>query len=101
MSVVGRSRRSQRPPVNSDLPRSTDIRAPSFPDRGAVDGYIYDVGAEIEPDLTQDTRVLSASAWNGFPTIAADSASGVLDIFHAMDRAVAGTGYHLWKDGKF
>ena len=78
MSVVGRSRRSQRPPVNSDLPRSTDIRAPSFPDRGAVDGYIYDVGAEIDPDLTKDTRVLRASAWLGFPPIAAVSALRIL-----------------------
>jgi phosphonate transport system substrate-binding protein len=38
---------------------------------GSVDGYIYDVVAEIDPDLTRDTRVLTASEWLGFPPIAA------------------------------
>ena len=38
---------------------------------GSVDGYIYDVVAEIDPDLTRDTRVLKASEWLGFPPIAA------------------------------
>jgi len=38
---------------------------------GSVDGYIYDVVAEIDPDLTRDTRVLRASEWLGFPPIAA------------------------------
>jgi phosphonate transport system substrate-binding protein len=38
---------------------------------GSVDGYIYDVVAEINPDLTRDTRVLRASEWLGFPPIAA------------------------------
>ena len=36
-----------------------------------MDGYIYDVVAEIDPDLTRDTRVLKASEWLGFPPIAA------------------------------
>jgi phosphonate transport system substrate-binding protein len=38
---------------------------------GSVDGYIYDVVAEIDPDLTKDTRILRASEWLGFPPIAA------------------------------
>jgi phosphonate transport system substrate-binding protein len=38
---------------------------------GSVDGYIYDVVAEIDPDLTRDTRVLRASEWLGFPPVAA------------------------------
>ena len=38
---------------------------------GSVDGYIYDVVGEIEPDLTAGTRVLTASELLGFPPIAA------------------------------
>jgi phosphonate transport system substrate-binding protein len=38
---------------------------------GSVDGYIYDVVGEIEPDLTAGTRVLRASELLGFPPIAA------------------------------
>jgi phosphonate transport system substrate-binding protein len=38
---------------------------------GSVDGYVYDVVAELEPNLTESTRVLRASEWLGFPPIAA------------------------------
>jgi len=38
---------------------------------GSVDGYVYDVVAELEPKLTEGTRVLKASEWLGFPPIAA------------------------------
>ena len=38
---------------------------------GSVDGYIYDVVGEIEPDLTAGTRILRASELLGFPPIAA------------------------------
>lgn len=38
---------------------------------GSVDGYVYDVVAELEPELTAGTRVLKASEWLGFPPIAA------------------------------
>jgi phosphonate transport system substrate-binding protein len=38
---------------------------------GSVDGYVYDVVANLEPELTQKTRVLRASEWLGFPPIAA------------------------------
>lgn len=38
---------------------------------GSVDGYIYDVVGEIEPDLIAGTRVLRASELLGFPPIAA------------------------------
>ena len=38
---------------------------------GSVDGYVYEVVAELEPGLTEGTRVLSASEWLGFPPIAA------------------------------
>lgn len=38
---------------------------------GSVDGYVYDVVLELEPDLVRRTRVLRASEWLGFPPIAA------------------------------
>jgi ABC-type phosphate/phosphonate transport system substrate-binding protein len=38
---------------------------------GSVDGYVYEVVANIEPSLTEHTRILKASEWLGFPPIAA------------------------------
>lgn len=38
---------------------------------GSVDGYVYDVVAELEPELTLGTRILRKSEWLGFPPIAA------------------------------
>ena len=38
---------------------------------GSVDGYVYDVVAELEPGLTADTKVLRRSELLGFPPIAA------------------------------
>jgi phosphonate transport system substrate-binding protein len=38
---------------------------------GSVDGYVYDVVAELEPALTAGTRIVRASEWLGFPPIAA------------------------------
>ena len=38
---------------------------------GSVDGYVYDVVAEMEPELTAETRVLRRSELLGFPPIAA------------------------------
>jgi len=37
---------------------------------GSVDGYVYEVLKEVEPALTQATRVVRASPWFGFPPIA-------------------------------
>jgi phosphonate transport system substrate-binding protein len=51
---------------------------------GSVDGYIYDVVAEIDPNLTRDTRVMKASEWLGFPPIAAPKIAidrARLDVF--------------------
>ncbi|MFG1420453.1 substrate-binding domain-containing protein [Roseixanthobacter liquoris] len=38
---------------------------------GSVDGYVYDVVAELEPELTSGIRILRRSEWLGFPPIAA------------------------------
>ncbi|MDX2205041.1 MAG: PhnD/SsuA/transferrin family substrate-binding protein [Hyphomicrobiaceae bacterium] len=37
---------------------------------GSVDGYVWEVLSEIEPELTQRTRILRRSEWLGFPPIA-------------------------------
>ncbi len=36
---------------------------------GSVDGYVWDVLAEVEPELAGRTRVLARSEWLGFPPI--------------------------------
>lgn len=38
---------------------------------GSVDGYVWEVLAEVEPALTGRTRVLARSEWLGFPPFAA------------------------------
>nr|WP_202911257.1 PhnD/SsuA/transferrin family substrate-binding protein [Ancylobacter sp. TS-1] len=38
---------------------------------GSVDGYVYQVVAELEPELTARTRILRRSEWLAFPPIAA------------------------------
>ena len=58
---------------------------------GAVDGYIWETLARIEPELTRETRVAAKSDWYGFPPIAARAslAAGELEairrIFVTMD----------------
>lgn len=42
---------------------------------GSVDGYVWEVMQELEPDLTGQTRILRASEWLGFPPIAAAKAA--------------------------
>ncbi len=37
---------------------------------GSVDGYVWEVLRETEPDLTTGTRILRRSEWLGFPPIA-------------------------------
>jgi phosphonate transport system substrate-binding protein len=37
---------------------------------GSVDGYVWEVMTETEPDLTRRTRVIWRSEWMGFPPIA-------------------------------
>lgn len=41
---------------------------------GSVDGYVWEVMTETEPELTRRTRVVWKSDWMGFPPIATSSA---------------------------
>ena len=58
---------------------------------GAVDGYIWETLAGIEPELTRETRVVAKSDWYGFPPIAAraslaaDDLEAIRRIFVTMD----------------
>jgi phosphonate transport system substrate-binding protein len=42
---------------------------------GSVDGYIWEVLTEVEPELTRRTRVVWRSDWMGFPPIATAQAN--------------------------
>jgi phosphonate transport system substrate-binding protein len=44
--------------------------AAALADSGSVDGYVWEVMKEIEPDLTDRTRIVRKSEWLGFPPIA-------------------------------
>jgi phosphonate transport system substrate-binding protein len=37
---------------------------------GSVDGYVWEVIAEIEPELARQTQVIARSDWLGFPPVA-------------------------------
>lgn len=58
---------------------------------GAVDGYIWETLARIEPELTGETRVIAKSDWYGFPPIvaraslAAEDLDAIRQIFVSMD----------------
>ena len=42
---------------------------------GSVDGYVYEVLREVEPDLTRGTRLVRASDWYAFPPIACQASA--------------------------
>jgi phosphonate transport system substrate-binding protein len=48
--------------------------AAGLADSGSVDGYVYEVLRESEPDLVKATRVIARSEWLGFPPIACPAA---------------------------
>ena len=47
---------------------------------GAVDGYIWETLARIEPELTRETRVAAKSDWYGFPPIVARASLAPNDL---------------------
>ncbi|MEQ1718347.1 MAG: PhnD/SsuA/transferrin family substrate-binding protein [Hyphomicrobium sp.] len=46
---------------------------------GSVDGYVYEVLRETEPDLVKSTHVISKSEWLGFPPVACPAAEAQSD----------------------
>ena len=64
---------------------------------GSVDGYVWDVMREMEPDLVGQTRIVRRSEWLGFPPVASPKAlaadpriARLRDALTAMDRHAEG-----------
>jgi phosphonate transport system substrate-binding protein len=55
---------------------------------GSVDGYIWDVLAEIEPGLTEGTRILSRSGKMGFPPVASPRSPADPGVTRALGDAL-------------
>ncbi|NOX73156.1 MAG: PhnD/SsuA/transferrin family substrate-binding protein [Alphaproteobacteria bacterium] len=55
---------------------------------GSVDGYVWEVLSQIEPELTAKTTVISKSDWLGFPPIAAPKAAVGTPHFAAIRNAI-------------
>ncbi|WP_407941343.1 substrate-binding domain-containing protein [Mesorhizobium xinjiangense] len=60
---------------------------------GSVDGYVWDVMREMEPNLVDQTRIVRRSEWLGFPPVAASRAlagdprvTRLKEALTAMDR---------------
>jgi phosphonate transport system substrate-binding protein len=47
--------------------------ASGLADSGSVDGYVWEVLAEVEPELIRQTRIVSRSEWLGFPPVACEA----------------------------
>ena len=57
---------------------------------GSVDGYVYEVLRETEPELVRATRVVSRSEWLGFPPIACPAAAIAAEPTIALRKALLG-----------
>lgn len=55
---------------------------------GSVDGYVWEVMREIEPELVRRTRPLRKSEWLGFPPVAAGKAAMQSPRIDALTRAL-------------
>ena len=59
---------------------------------GSVDGYVWEVMSEIEPDLTGRTRAVRKSEWLGFPPIACAKTAERSDLVADIRRALVAMG---------
>lgn len=57
---------------------------------GSVDGYVWEVMAEIEPELTNKTSVAFRSEWLGFPPVACPRKTENTSPVHAIKSALLG-----------
>jgi phosphonate transport system substrate-binding protein len=55
---------------------------------GSVDGYVWEVMREIEPELVAQTKVITRSEWHGFPPIAAPSHPQNAGVQQAVRKAL-------------
>lgn len=57
---------------------------------GSVDGYVWEVMAQREPQLTRATRILNRSEWHGFPPVCCLSAAQGGPAVRALAAALEG-----------
>jgi phosphonate transport system substrate-binding protein len=55
---------------------------------GSVDGYVYEVLREVQPELVAATSVVRASAWHAFPPVACQAAMANSDNTIRLRRAL-------------
>ena len=55
---------------------------------GSVDGYVYEVLRETEPELVKPTHVVSKSEWLGFPPVACPAAEAESEATARIRRAL-------------
>jgi len=55
---------------------------------GSVDGYVWEVLTETEPELTRQTKPAWRSDWMGFPPIATSAGSAASDVIRRFRRAL-------------
>src|SRR5258708_15179909 len=73
----------------------------------SVSAFLLNRSSDLEVDLvhqqTQNQRYGSShigATAKDISNVVTDAASGVVDIFHGIDKAVADTWNNFWKDGK-
>jgi len=59
---------------------------------GSVDGYVWEVMSELEPDLTGRTKIVRKSEWLGFPPIACAKTAERTDLVADIRRALVAMG---------
>lgn len=62
--------------------------ASGFADSGSVDGYVYEVLRETEPDIVRSVRVVARSEWLGFPPVACPAGEEASPVTIAIRRAL-------------
>jgi phosphonate transport system substrate-binding protein len=59
---------------------------------GSVDGYVWEVMRELEPELTGRTKVVRQSEWLGFPPVACAKTAERTDLVADIRRALVAMG---------
>ncbi len=66
--------------------------ASGLADSGSVDGYVWEVMTETEPELTGATRIVRKSEWLGFPPIATPRGALMRPEIQALQQAFVSMG---------
>lgn len=58
--------------------------ASGLAESGSVDGYVWEVIAEVEPEMAARTRILRRSEWLGFPPVATSRSMADSEVVSAL-----------------